>query len=119
MKIRKRCAKRRRWSSLVLVRDRKVAVDKDGGQLLGVKLLLVRGRLLSQVEGVLIVGRCELEALLELVLGGPMAGWVDLALHLLDERLLLVLLSLSVVLRDDLDVKLACGRAEEQDVERM
>ena len=35
-----------------------------------------------------------------------MAGWVDLALHLLDERLLLVLLSLSVVLRDDLDVKL-------------
>ena len=71
MKIRKRCAKRRGCSSLVVVRDRKVAVDKDGGQLLSVKLLVVRGRLLSQVEGVVLVGLTELEARLELALGGP------------------------------------------------
>ena len=106
MKIRKRCAKRRGCSSLVVVRDRKVAVDKDGGQLLSVELLVVRGRLLSQVEGVVLVGLTELEARLELALGGPTGAWVDLGHHLLAERLLLLLLSLSVVRGGFLDVKL-------------
>ena len=49
------------------------------------KLLEVKSKLLSQVEGVTLVIIIELEALLEHWLGGPTAGRVQLALHLLDE----------------------------------
>ena len=74
-------------------------LDKDEGQLLGIKLLEVRGRLLSQVEGVTLVSIIEIEALLEHLLGGPTAGMVQLALHLLDELVLLLIYEPSTTLQ--------------------